>query len=43
MTFADTVIRLEHLPKDAQTGAALELRVARYDSADGGRGFLNYI
>jgi len=29
MTFADTVVRLEHLPKDADTGAALELRIAR--------------
>ena len=29
LTFIDTIIRLEHLPKEAKTGAAIELRIHR--------------
>ena len=34
VSLIDTVIRLEHLPHDAQTGAALELRIKRMDYFD---------
>ena len=30
VSFTDTVVRLEHLPKEAEMGAALEIRLARW-------------
>jgi len=30
VSFNTTVVRLEHLPKDAETGMSLEIHVARY-------------
>lgn len=29
MTFMETIIRLEHFPKEAKSGAALEIRIHR--------------
>ena len=34
VSFRDTIIRLEHLPRDAQTGAAVEIRIARIEYHD---------
>ncbi|XP_020894955.1 autophagy-related protein 2 homolog A, partial [Exaiptasia diaphana] len=34
LTFADIVIRLEHLPKDIQTGIGLEIHIKRVDYSD---------
>ena len=34
MTLIDTIIRLEHLPCDAPTGAALEFRIKRMEYFD---------
>ncbi len=33
LTFKDTIIRLEHLPKESKTGAALEIHIDRYGKA----------
>ena len=30
MSFNTTVVRLEHVPKDSETGMSLEIHVARY-------------
>lgn len=30
LSFTDTVIRLEHLPKDTKTGIGLEIHIKRY-------------
>lgn len=37
LTFKDTIIRLEHLPKESKTGAAMEIRVDRYGKTFFGR------
>ena len=29
VSFIDTVVRLEHLPREAKTGAAVEFRIGR--------------
>ena len=29
VSFIDTIVRLEHLPREAKTGAALEFRIGR--------------
>ncbi|XP_074651009.1 autophagy-related protein 2 homolog B-like [Tubulanus polymorphus] len=34
LTFVDTVIRVEHLPKDSALGVALEIRIKRFDYFD---------
>lgn len=34
VTFIDTIIRLEHLPKEAKTGAALEIHISRVEYFD---------
>ena len=30
LSFNATVVRLEHVPKDSDTGMSLEIRIARY-------------
>ncbi|KAI0241927.1 hypothetical protein LSAT2_015473 [Lamellibrachia satsuma] len=34
VSFIDTIVRLEHLPREAKTGAALEFRIGRIDYFD---------